>query len=157
MELEKAIQKINELLRDNNITAEYAMNQVGYKKTKFNILIKDKYKYNRAKRQYEVIGEPQREVIKESNVIPPVKENKTTEGVILTLEQQQKIIELLEDNDTLDLKIEIPLEIKKDYKVTVRTNEKVWKKFNNYCKKKKYYSQKDHLSRALLFYMKHNK
>lgn len=84
-------------------------------------------------------------------------ENNKGIKLILTVEQQEKLLELLEENNNLDYKIEIPLEENKQFKTTVRVNEKVWQKFNTYCKKKKYYSQKDHLSRALLSYMKNNK
>lgn len=76
--------------------------------------------------------------------------------LILTVEQQKQLLELLEEGNNLDFKIEIPLEENRLFKITTRINEKVWKEFNSYCKNKKYYTQKDHLSRALLLYMKNN-
>lgn len=160
IELKELIDKVNDILsKYKDITAEYAMNQVGYKKTKFNIMIKGKYKYNRNDRQYEAIGEPQEEVKMERNIIAPVERKVPTQGIILTIEQQEELLKLLEDNknNKVDLKIEIPLETIQNYKTTVRVNNVVWERFNKYCKRKKYYSQKDHIARALLSYMKNTK
>lgn len=150
---------INNLLDENeNMTLDDVRKKLNISKKKLSGIFKDLYKFNRTTKRYESIYDD--EEVEE--VEAPIKEKTVKKNeleLILTLDQQQKIIDFIENHNVNDveLKIEMPLETIPNYKITTRVNNKIWEKFNKFCKRKKYYNQKDHLGRALIMYMKNTK
>lgn len=73
-----------------------------------------------------------------------------------------KMIDWFENdkNETIvskGIKINLPEEINKNYRKTIRINDTVWNKFSIFCNSHKEFKERDLLSQALLEYMSNHK
>jgi len=66
-----------------------------------------------------------------------------------------KIMTLINNdkNMTDDIRIELPVETKDNYRTTIRINNVVWENFKEFCVQNKMFTQRDLLSMALTEYV----
>lgn len=94
-----------------------------------------------------------------------VTNKKVLKNLIGLSENYNKIMEMItwfeSDKDKTNaievregIKIELPDEIDKEFRKTIRVNDVVWERFSEFCDKNKEFKQKDLHSQALLEYIK---
>jgi len=105
---------------------------------------------------------------KGKTIVPSSKElidKPVMESLLELHKSRNKLMEIInwfegyksKTNVTNEIKINLPKEVNKNFRKTIRVNDNVWAKFSDFCKEHREFKEKDLLSQALLEYIKKHK